>query len=73
MEFGEHVKPRCAGFEAKEVGLATFGEFAIRGHAVDYGRDGIHMDGGEVCGLRFIVIWVVELAETFVDIVSAVL
>ena len=35
MEFGEHVKPRCAGFEAKEVGLATFEEFAISGHAVD--------------------------------------
>ena len=73
MEFGEHIKPRCAGFEAKEVGLATFGEFTFRGHAVDYGGNGIHVDGGEVCGLWFIVVGVVELEETFVDIVSAVL
>ena len=51
------------GFKAKEVGLATFGEFAISGHAVDYGRNGIHVDRGEVCGLGFIVVWVVELAE----------
>ena len=40
---------------------------------VDLGGDGIHVDGGEVSGLGFIVIGVVELAETFVDIISAVL
>ena len=43
MEFGKHVKPRCVGFKAKQVGLATFGEFTIRGHAVDYGGDGMIM------------------------------
>ena len=51
MEFGEHVKPCCARFEAQEVGLATFGKFTISGHAVDLGGDGIHVDGGEVSGL----------------------
>ena len=73
MEFGEHVKPCRTRFEAQEVGLATFGELTIGGHAVNLGGDGIHMDGDEVSGLRFIVIWVIELAETFVDVVSAVL
>ena len=45
MELGEHIKPRCAWFKAKEVGLATFGQFTISGHAVDLGGDGIHVDG----------------------------
>ena len=73
MEFGEHVKPRCARFKAQKVGLATLRKLTICGHSVDDGGDCIHVDGGEVCGLWFIVIWVVELAETFVDIVSTVL
>ena len=47
MEFGKHIKSRCVGFKAKEIGLATFGEFNIRGHVVDYGGDGIHVDGSE--------------------------
>ena len=73
MEFREHVKPRCARFKAQKVGLATLRKLTICGHPVDYGGDCIHVDGGEVCGLRFIVIWVVELAEAFVDVVSMVL
>ena len=55
MEFGEHVKPCCMRFEAQEVGLTTLGKLTISGHKVDMGRDGIHMDGGEVSGLGFIV------------------
>ena len=70
MEFGNHVKPRCVGFKAQEVGLATFGKLTICGHT---DGDCIHVDWSEVCGLWFIVVWVVELAETFVDVVSMVL
>ena len=61
------------GLKPKEVGLATFGQFTISGHAVDLGGDGIHVDGCEVSGLRFIVVGVIDLAKTFVDVVSAVL
>ena len=62
MEFGEHVKLCCARFKTEEVGLETFGEFTIHGHTVNLGRNCSHMDGGEICGLGFIVDGVVELA-----------
>ena len=53
--------------------MAAFGEFTIRGHTVDLGKGCIHVDGDEVCGLGFIVVRVIELAEPFVDVVSTVL
>ena len=73
MKFGKHVKPRCAWFKAEEVGLAMSGKFIICRHTADLVGDCIHVDGGEVCGLGFIVIGAIELVEPFIDIVSAVL
>ena len=73
VEFREHVKPCCAGFKAQEVGLARLESSPSVVIRLTMAEIASHVDGGEVCGLRFIVIWVVELAETFVDVVSTVL